>query len=1129
MTSVPKPLKFLAPHYQALKAAYRKLAADEAVRPRFADVLSVLAMVSDAAPMAEALARISKEENQGQERNKKDEDDAKDAAKAADAAKGKGAEPKAAGEEEAKEAEEEQDAAAKSRGVLAAAEAKSTRECLEFKLEGDPAADVGQWGHEYVRTLAGQVGREYQTVLEQEPEEEEEEEEEAGEAAEDARDARIARLTDLVQLIAPYCMAHNAEAEAVDLLMETQQLASLVTGGGIVMDDTTRTRVCLYLLRCADYLGDAEDEHEALHVALSLYLQSSQHADAARVALRMGSPGQVRRVLEACGTGDDGAARRLQIGFLLGRHGYRRVGYGAAEDDEEDEEDAAFASAAATTVGSALVGRGLGAAAAASSSSSSSAAAAALHSTLSSSSVAAHGLAMGRAGAVNGMWLPEEDELPTVARIGEEVKDAIGNATLSAQYRSLASALDLSKPRSPDEVFKTQTADVGARGVAADGARLDSARSNLAASYVSAFVNAGHGTDAVLYDTSEDGGEAAGEVFKWVNRNNADGRLAAASALGLIHLWDHEEGPIAPQPLVESADPQIVAGGALAVGVSCVGIATDTDVAKELLETYVDPDSPPRSQPAVVRSNALLGLSLAYAGTARHDVAAMLTPYVADTRGTWGKQAATELACVASLGLGFVFVGTGNADIGALIVARVLEASSVERSHPLFRQMLLGLGLVFQGRGAAADPALAELAGSLEGPEAREASILVTACAYAGTGNVLKAQEMLRACGEHPEADYKEKKRRELEEEEEAAGGGTDKGDEAAPAAAEAAPAAGGAAAAGASAAGVAAAAAGAGASAAPAAASGNPRDYQYQSMAAIALGVISMGEELGATMVERAAEHLMLYGDPAVRRAVPLTIAMCRISDPAYGTIDTLSKLSHDSDPLTAQSAILAMGLVGAGTNNSRLAGFLRQLATFHKRDQDHIFLVRIAQGLVAAGKGLVTLSPLHSDRVLVRPVAVAGVLAVALTSLDLSGTLLGSHHTLLHCLAPAILPRMVMTLDAHTREPVTVDVRIGTAVETVGQAGRPKTITGFQTHTTPALMNARDRAEVAAEEWEPVCSVLEGVVLLRKRDIDTAAGAEAAAARADKARAAAAAALARVPSKMAGIMESATGYGDD
>ena len=39
----------------------------------------------------------------------------------------------------------------------------------------------------------------------------------------------------------------------------------------------------------------------------------------------------------------------------------------------------------------------------------------------------------------------------------------------------------------------------------------------------------------------------------------------------------------------------------------------------------------------------------------------------------------------------------------------------------------------------------------------------------------------------------------------------------------------------------------------------------------------------------------------------------------------------------------------------------------------------------------------------------------------------------------------------------------------------------------------------------------------------------AEAAAARADKARAAAAAALARVPSKMAGIMESATGYGDD
>lgn len=47
---------------------------------------------------------------------------------------------------------------------------------------------------------------------------------------------------------------------------------------------------------------------------------------------------------------------------------------------------------------------------------------------------------------------------------------------------------------------------------------------------------------------------------------------------------------------------------------------------------------------------------------------------------------------------------------------------------------------------------------------------------------------------------------------------------------------------------------------------------------------------------------------------------------------------------------------------------------------------------------------------------------------------------------------------------KPLPVSVRVGQAVETVGQAGKPKTITGFQTHTTPVLLGVRDRAEVRA-----------------------------------------------------------------
>lgn len=67
---------------------------------------------------------------------------------------------------------------------------------------------------------------------------------------------------------------------------------------------------------------------------------------------------------------------------------------------------------------------------------------------------------------------------------------------------------------------------------------------------------------------------------------------------------------------------------------------------------------------------------------------------------------------------------------------------------------------------------------------------------------------------------------------------------------------------------------------------------------------------------------------------------------------------------------------------------------------------------------------------------------------------------------------------------EHVKVKVRVGQAVETVGQAGNPKKITGFQTQETPVLVNVGDRVELATDEYEPYTSVLEGIVVLKKVD---------------------------------------------
>jgi len=244
----------------------------------------------------------------------------------------------------------------------------------------------------------------------------------------------------------------------------------------------------------------------------------------------------------------------------------------------------------------------------------------------------------------------------------------------------------------------------------------------------------------------------------------------------------------------------------------------------------------------------------------------------------------------------------------------------------------------------------------------------------------------------------------------------------------------------------------------------------------------VAMGEPLGTEMSSRIMYHLVQYGDPNVRRAVPLALAMLSVSNPNNSSVvDTLSKLSHDQDVETATNAIVSMGLVAGGTNNSRVATNLRSLATYYSKEPGVLFAVRLAQGLVHAGKGLVTLSAYHPDRSVPHPLAMAGLIVMAHLCLDFKTIILGKHHFLLFVLACSIRPRMLVTLDEDLK-PLPVTVRVGTAVDVVGLAGRPKKITGFQTHTTPVLLANGERAELATDEYLPLTSILEGIVVLKK-----------------------------------------------
>ncbi|KAJ7733829.1 hypothetical protein B0H14DRAFT_512879 [Mycena olivaceomarginata] len=121
----------------------------------------------------------------------------------------------------------------------------------------------------------------------------------------------------------------------------------------------------------------------------------------------------------------------------------------------------------------------------------------------------------------------------------------------------------------------------------------------------------------------------------------------------------------------------------------------------------------------------------------------------------------------------------------------------------------------------------------------------------------------------------------------------------------------------------------------------------------------------------------------------------------------------------------IFAMELVGAGTNNARLAQMLRQLAGYYYKEPDCLFMVRIAQGLVHMGKGTIGLNPFFSDRSIMSRPAIVGLLATLTAFTDAKHFILDKYRWMLYFLVTAMYPRFLITVDEELNSsPVTVHV---------------------------------------------------------------------------------------------------------
>jgi 26S proteasome regulatory subunit N1 len=576
-----------------------------------------------------------------------------------------------------------------------------------------------------------------------------------------------------------------------------------------------------------------------------------------------------------------------------------------------------------------------------------------------------------------------------------ELQECMNNTRLPDYYKALGKELNILDPKTPDDIYKTHLESSRTAGLT----NTDSARHNLASAFVSGFVNTGFGSDKLLLNTDA--------KSSWVWKTKEEGMLSTAASLGMLLLWDVETGLDKIDPYTNVDDHTVKAGAMLATGIFNSGVRMDSDPALALLGDEDNINSPIRE----IRLASIMGLGLAYAGTNKEELLEVLLPIVSDT------SLDMQLSALAALSLGMIFVGSANGEVTDALMNTLLdEDRSKQLKDKWTRFMALGLALLFFGQQEEVDVILETLK-ALDHPAAKSASVLTEVCAWAGTGAVLKIQQLLHICNEHIEDDEGDEK----------------KGDE------------------------------------------------LLQSYAVIGLSLVAMGEDVGQDMILRTLGHLMHYGEANIRKAVPLALGLISPSNPQMKVYDTLSRYSHDNDNDVAINAIFAMGLCGAGTNNARLAQLLRQLASYYHRDPNALFMVRIAQGLLHMGKGTLTVSPFHTDRQVLSRVAAAGLLTVLVSLIDAKSFIAGDSHYLLYYLATAMAPRFLITLDEELK-PLTVNVRVGQAVDIVGQAGRPKTITGWQTQSTPVLLAHGERAELEDEKYLSLTNVLEGVVILRK-----------------------------------------------
>lgn len=230
---------------------------------------------------------------------------------------------------------------------------------------------------------------------------------------------------------------------------------------------------------------------------------------------------------------------------------------------------------------------------------------------------------------------------------------------------------------------------------------------------------------------------------------------------------------------------------------------------------------------------------------------------------------------------------------------------------------------------------------------------------------------------------------------------------------------------------------------------------------------LVGLGDAISTPLLDRICNSSLLLDSSHLKNVFPLCLALLYASNPKSDVLDILEKslTSGDSD----SNALVALGIVGAGTKSARILRILETNFNNIYKDSKAASALILSQGLVNLGKGLFSLSPLFYEKTLVSDRGLIGLLSTITMFLDQS--IYTDYSFLCYFLSSSISPKYVVGYEGTCR--------VGKPSDNVGLAGKPNKINGTVIHSLPVILSTGERAEV---DDEVLTSYVEDVLVKKQ-----------------------------------------------